>query len=251
MKLKKFPAEFEDLLNKNGKKIMKGHYTSENFGKKGGTPIEVLSNVIDKDVAADCVKILQQNFYGHLKNISSRIDQNAIPAMKKNYSEQLAKTLKMKTLELGVKKSKTNQLAHDCGLMEMLASDSLKAFAEMVTGEPFGSPENNQIICYQHGDYVSPHNDHHPENDNVKNGYYDIHIMFSNEHVQHQWLVYEKNGFLNSTYDIASPSAIAIYKLPFWHYTTPMMAKNNREDDAQRWLLLRSFEMPEKKKIIF
>jgi hypothetical protein len=42
MKLKKFPAEFEDLLNKNGKKILKGQYESDNFGKKGGTPIEGL-----------------------------------------------------------------------------------------------------------------------------------------------------------------------------------------------------------------
>lgn len=248
MKLKKFPAEFEDLLNKDGKKILSGQYTPENFGKKGGTPIEVVKGVIDPAVAADCVRILQQHFYGHLKSIASRIDKDAIPAMKKNYTEKLAKTLKMKTLELGVKKTKTNLLAHDCGLMQMLASDSLKAFAEAVTKEKFGSPENNQIICYQHGDYVSPHNDHHPENDNVKNGYYDIHIMFSNEHVQHQWLVYEKNGFLNHTHDIAAPSAIAIYKLPFWHYTTPMMAKADKEDEAQRWLLLRSFEMPEKKR---
>jgi hypothetical protein len=248
MKLKKFPAEFEDLLNKNGKKILKGQYTSDNFGKKGGTPIEVVKGVIDDAIAADCVTILRENFHGRLKNISSPLDPNAIKSMKKNYSEKLAKTLKMQTLELGVKKTKTNQLAHDCGLMQMLASDSLKAFAEAVTGEKFGSPENNQIICYRHGDYVSPHNDHHPENDNVKHGYYDIHLMFSNEHVQHQWLVYEKKGFLNSTYDIASPSAIAIYRLPFWHYTTPMMAKENKEADAQRWLLLRSFEMPEKKR---
>lgn len=248
MKLKKFPTEFEDLLNKNGKKILKGQYAAENFGKKGGTPIEVVKGVIDDAVAADCVAILKQNFHGRLKNVGSKLDPNAIKAMKKNYSEKLAKTLKMQTLELGVKKTKTNQMAHDCGLMQMMASDSLKAFAEAVTGETFGSPENNQIICYRHGDYVSPHNDHHPENDNVKNGYYDIHLMFSNEHVKHQWLVYEKNGFLNSTYDIASPSAIAIYKLPFWHYTTPMMGKEGKEDEAHRWLLLRSFEMPEKKK---
>lgn len=246
--MKTFPAEFEDLLNKNGKKILNGHYEPGNFGRKGGTPIEVVKGVIDDKVAAHCVRILHQYFFKHLKTIASPIDPKELSGMKKNYTEKLAKTLKMKTLELGVRKSKTNQLAQECGLMQMLASDSLKAFAEAVTKEPFGSAENNQIICYQHGDYVSPHNDHHPENDNVKNGYYDIHIMFSNEHVQHQWLVYEKSGFLNSTYDIASPSAIAIYKLPFWHYTTPMMAKSNKEKEAQRWLLLRSFEMPEKRK---
>jgi hypothetical protein len=34
--------------------------------------------------------------------------------------------------------------------------------------------------------------------------------------------------------------SIAVYQLPFWHYTTPMLARPG-VDDARRWLLLASY----------
>ncbi len=37
--------------------------------------------------------------------------------------------------------------------------------------------------------------------------------------------------------------AISIYKLPFWHYTTPLWGKPGREDAARRWLLLGTFRI--------
>ncbi|MBS1635780.1 MAG: hypothetical protein JST26_07630 [Bacteroidetes bacterium] len=241
--MNRFPTEFEDLLNNQGKAILKNGYAPEDKNDRKRTPIDVLSHVIDTGKAMDCVNILQKTFYKSMKPISSKIDTRELTGMRKNYSERLSKNLRMKTLEIGSSKSKSYELAKSCGLMDMLNSESLKIFGEKVANTPFGSAENNQIICYQHGDYVSPHNDHHPENPNVRNGYFDIHIMFSNPHVQHQLLVYEKKGFLNGTYNIASPAAIAVYRLPFWHYTTPMLGKKGYEDQARRWLLLRSFEM--------
>jgi hypothetical protein len=66
--------------------------------------------------------------------------------------------------------------------------------------------------------------------------------MLSNQSVKHQWLVYEQNGFLNSMKDITSPSGIAVYRLPFWHYTTPLIARPTKINEARRWLLLHSFE---------
>jgi len=38
------------------------------------------------------------------------------------------------------------------------------------------------------------------------------------------------------------PSSVAVYRLPFWHYTTPLLAKRGREAEARRWLLLGSFD---------
>jgi hypothetical protein len=32
------------------------------------------------------------------------------------------------------------------------------------------------------------------------------------------------------------------YRLPFWHYTTPLIAKRGQEARARRWLLLGSFD---------
>lgn len=203
----------------------------------------VIDDIIDERVAGDCMKILNQNFRKLLKPISARIDKEELRNMRENYSEKLAKTLRMQTLEIGGRQSASYEAAARCGLIQLLHSESLRAFGEAVVGNNFGKAENNQLILYQHQDYVSPHNDHHPENPEVRNGYYDMHIMFSNRFVAHQYLIYEKGGFLNGVHDIARPSAIAIYRLPFWHYTTPLLGKRGQEHHAQRWLLLRSFQM--------
>jgi hypothetical protein len=240
--MKKFPEEFSDLLNKKGQHILSGKYKTDKFKSKKNTPVDVLSEVIDEKAATDCIRILQKNFYPLLRPIASRIDPEELINMKKNYSEKLAKNLRMKTLEIGGKNSRSFESAAACGLYQMMHSASLQKFGEMVAGEPFGVAQNNQIICYESGDYVSPHNDHHPEFPSVKDGFFDIHIMFSNAAVQHQLLVYENNGYLNGYYNIAVPVAIAVYKLPFWHYTTPLVPKQKKESTAQRWLLLRSFE---------
>jgi hypothetical protein len=34
---------------------------------------------------------------------------------------------------------------------------------------------------------------------------------------------------------------VNVYRLPFWHFTTPLAAKPGRADDARRWLLLGTF----------
>ena len=34
---------------------------------------------------------------------------------------------------------------------------------------------------------------------------------------------------------------VTCYRLPVWHYTTPMVAKRGREGDARRWVLLGTF----------
>lgn len=241
--MKKFPSEFEDLLNANGKRILNSKQYPSNFTKKGAIPIEVVNNIIDQDTAAKCIAILDKTVYAKLKPISSKINPDELWGMKKNYTERLSKNLRMKTMEIGGPKSRSYEAAQACGLIQMLNSESLRKFGEVVASTRFGTAENNQVICYESGDYVSPHNDHHPENENVKNGFFDIHLMFSNRHVEHQLLVHEQNGYLNQCYDISQPAAMAIYKLPFWHYTTPLIAKPGKEKLARRWLLLRSFEL--------
>ena len=42
--------------------------------------------------------------------------------------------------------------------------------------------------------------------------------------------------------EVTGPSGIAVYRLPFWHYTTPLIARRGREHEARRWLLLGSFD---------
>jgi hypothetical protein len=32
-----------------------------------------------------------------------------------------------------------------------------------------------------------------------------------------------------------------VYRLPFWHYTTPLVGRPGKEDAARRWVLLGTF----------
>jgi hypothetical protein len=53
--------------------------------------------------------------------------------------------------------------------------------------------------------------------------------------------VYERRqGMLNEVEEIGKGMSIAVYQLPFWHYTTPMRARPG-VDGARRWLLLASY----------
>ena len=129
------------------------------------------------------------------------------------------------------------------GLAAMMRSESFVRFAEVVVGGKLErSHWGRQVICYGAGDYTGPHNDHHPQSKVARNGFVDLHIMFSNSAVASQLLVYEEKGFLSQTHEVAVPSSVAVYRLPFWHYTTPLLAKRGRDADARRWLLLGSFD---------
>jgi hypothetical protein len=51
---------------------------------------------------------------------------------------------------------------------------------------------------------------------------------------------------LNEVAEIGKGMSIAVYQLPFWHYTTPMRARPGF-GDARRWLLLASYTIDRKK----
>ena len=232
-----FPKQFSDLLNRRGLQILAGKNNDYTDHK-----IAVAQNIIRPEYVSAILNELEHNIFPVLKNFHTQVPADSIKKMKKNYSEKLAKSMKMKSAELNSRNSIAYRIAYDLGLVDMLCSASYKSMGQALLGAKFGCSMGKQVICYQHGDYVSPHNDHHPENENLKNGYFDIQLMLSNQSVKHQWLVYEQNGFLNSMKDITSPSGIAVYRLPFWHYTTPLIARPTKINEARRWLLLHSFE---------
>jgi hypothetical protein len=41
--------------------------------------------------------------------------------------------------------------------------------------------------------------------------------------------------------DVNTPGGITVYRLPFWHYTTPLTARPGREKAARRWVVLGTF----------
>lgn len=236
---KVFPKEFSDLLNRKGLQILSRKTNIYNDNR-----IAVVPDIIKPEYVSIILQQLE-TLFPVLKNYHTPLPDDIIKKMKKNYSEKLGKSMKIKSSELNSRNSKVYRIATEIGLLEMLSSQSYKTIGEALLDAKFGCSIGKQIICYQSGDYVSPHNDHHPENENIKNGYYDIQLMFCNRQVKHQWLVYENKGFLNKMADITSSSGIAVYRLPFWHYTTPLIGKSQKENEAKRWLLLHSFEFSE------
>ena len=93
------------------------------------------------------------------------------------------------------------------------------------------------LLRYGPGDYAGPHNDHHPENKDARSGYVDLHLSLCGPGVAHQWLVYSRAGHFSEIVSVAKPSTVTAYRLPFWHYTTPLVGKPS----AARWVLLGTF----------
>jgi len=238
-----FPHEFADLLNARGWRLLDRPPRLEAFRRRGATPIALFDDVIDDDVARRAIATLDRAMYPLLRRMRTPIPAEAITKMRVNYGEALKKTVRVKTVTFNSPRSRALEAARRCGLAQMLASETFIRFAEVVAGEPVRrDQQGRQVICYESGDYSGPHNDHHPQRPEARNGFVDFHVMFSNDAVASQLLVYEEGGFLSAAHDVAKPSGIAVYRLPFWHYTTPLIARNGRERAARRWLLLGSFD---------
>lgn len=169
--------------------------------------------------------------------------RKALTGMTENYSEELPKTARVRTSTFNTSRSRVLDAAREIGLEAMMMSKSFLRVAQSVTAAHlYADNWSRQVICYETGDYSGPHNDHHPEREDLRNGFLDLHIMFANPSVAHQMLVYEDRGFLSLSREVTQSPSIAIYRLPFWHYTTPLLAKQGRKDEARRGLLLGSFE---------
>jgi hypothetical protein len=239
----RFPAEFEDLLNRRGRRVLAEGPRLESLIARKQTPILFFDDVIDAGVAAECIRLLDEALYPVLRRMHTPIPREALTGMTENFSEELRKTVRVKTATFNSRSSRCRTAAREVGLDTMLSSASFRRFAQAVTGPNLREDHwGRQVICYETGDYSGPHNDHHPQREVARNGFIDFHIMFSNASVAQQLLIYEQRGFLTETREVTRTPAIAVYRLPFWHYTTPLQAKPGREATARRWLLLGSFD---------
>lgn len=239
----RFPAELDDLLTVRGRRLLNDPPQLEALIAKKKSPLVVLENVIDDGVARECIRLLDEAMFPALRRMYFPIPREALTGMKRNYSERLPKTVRVRTATFNSRKSIALDAAKACGLAQMMASRSCLRIAQSVTAPPLRNDWwARQVICYETGDYSGPHNDHHPEHKATRNGFLDLHVMFSNDDVASQSLIYEERGYLSAVHEVSSRAAIAIYRLPFWHYTTPLVARRGRESTARRWLLLGSFD---------
>jgi len=189
------------------------------------------------------MRLLNERLYETLSMEQSRIPPESITEMTENYIETLPKTIRIKTAFFRKRSARSYRAAEKIGLLRMMRSESFSLFAETLTGLKLDRELGVQVSCYEQGDYAGPHNDHHPEDELFKDGFVDFHVMFRNDAVAHHYLVYEEKGHFSKIVDINVQGGVSVYRLPFWHYTTPLAAKPGREREARRWLLLGTFQI--------
>jgi hypothetical protein len=236
------PREFEDLLTPAGRRVLGGRDPS--VCQALADPRRrfiALDGMVASRKAEALRNVLERALLPHLSRMEAPIPPETIWEMQADYEEWLPKTARVMTAYLENRRSKALAVAREIGLIDLLTSESFVAFAEQVAGRRLDRKGGQQVLCYGPGDYAGPHNDHHPQNARAARGYLDIHLSLANRSVQHQYLVYAKGGHFTEIVPVHSLGGLTVYRLPFWHYTTPLTALPGKEAQARRWLLLGTF----------
>lgn len=233
------PTEFEDLLSANGRRVLAGVHPLCGALANPRTRFLARADLLDRRKVERVRQVLEISLVAELELMERPIPPESISAMRYDYGELLPKTSRARTIYFESRRERGVKAAERIGLARMMRSASFRAFAEALAGRRLAADWGLQVLRYGPGDYAGPHNDHHPENRDAHSGYIDLHLSLCSPGVAHQWLVYSRAGHFSEIVSVAQPATVTAYRLPFWHYTTPLVAKRGR--DAARWVLLGTF----------
>jgi hypothetical protein len=233
------PTQFADLLTRKGRRALDGKIPALNGILKTGTRLIAANDLLDPAKSRAVLGALEASVTRHLTLIDDPVPPETIWGMTRNYSEELPKALRFRTVSMASRRSKGVRAVERLGIQRMLTSDTFGRFAEVISGRRVKPRWGTQLLAYGPGDYVGPHNDHHPENADSRDGYTDIHLTFCTAGVARQSIVYAPLGHFSDEVDVNQLGGITAYRLPFWHYTTPLIAR--RGQHARRWVLLGTF----------
>jgi len=234
------PMEFEDLLSASGKRVLAGTHALCGTLANPRTRFLARDDLLDRRKAERVRSVLEASLVDTLELMERPIPPESISGMRHDYGERLPKTSRAQTIYFESRREPGMKAAERIGLLRLLRSASFRAFAEALAGRKLASGWGLQVLRYGPGDYTGPHNDHHPESKDARGGYIDLHLSLSSPGVAHQWLVYSRAGHFSEIVSVAKPASVTAYRLPFWHYTTPLAARPGRAD-AARWVLLGTF----------
>ncbi len=231
--MKRFPEDFAQLLSGRGRRVLAGRDRAlcgalgrERFVSSGG--------LFDARLVSEVPELLERGFGARMQEMSEPAP--AANASQVSHRDVLPKVGRVLTTPFDGKGDAA--LGDDeTGLATMLRSAAYRAFVERLCGRPVKGPEAIQVLCYRPGDYAGPHTDHQPEDADVRGGYTDVHLTFCTPGVKRQLLVYERESHLSEVAQLSQSGALTAYRLPFWHYTTPLEGTL----ESRRWLVLGSF----------
>ncbi len=231
------PTEFEDLLNRTGRKVLAGTHPLCGALADPRTRFLAADDLLDRPKVTRLRQALEANLANLLEPLAKPIPPESIWEMRRDYGELLPKTTRARTIFFESRREPGVKAAERIGLVRLMRSASYHAFAEALAGRKLASGWGLQVLRYGPGDYAGPHNDHHPENKRAAHGYIDLHLSLCTPGVEHQWLVYSRAGHFSEIASVAAPATVTAYRLPFWHYTTPLVGKPG----SGRWVLLGTF----------
>lgn len=236
--MKRFPEEFSRILSARGRRVLAGKDPLCGAMRRGN--FLAASDLLDRTKARAVTRLLGKTFGRAM--IEMQVGVPAPQRAKRTAGETLHKVVRVLTTPRG-KTTLAYRNAARSGFIKMLYSTSYRDFACALAGETLQGPVAVQVLCYRPGDYAGPHTDYHPEVAEARDGYVDMHMTFCTPGVRHQYIVYEREGHLTEEQSIAHTGGITLYRLPFWHYTTPLQV-HPRRTSARRWLVLGSFFRP-------
>lgn len=239
MRSNAIPAEFEDLLNASGRRVLAGTHALCGALANPRVRFLVRHDLLDRAKVERVRRALERSLKDELELMERPIPPESISDMRHDYSELLPKTSRAHTIYFESRREPGVKAAERIGLARMMRSDSFRAFAAALAGRRLAANWGLQVLRYGAGHYAGPHNDHHPENKDARSGYIDLHVSLCAPEVAHQWLVYSRAGHFSEIVSVAQPAMVTAYRLPFWHYTTPLVTKRGK--DAARWVLLGTF----------
>ena len=231
------PREFEDLLSRAGRRLLAGTHALCGALADPRRRFLAADDLIDRGKAERLRRTLERELAPALEPLEKPIPPESIWDMRRDYAELLPKTSRARTVFFDSPREEGARVARRIGLTAMMRSASFRAFAEALAGASLASGWGLQVLRYGPGDYAGPHNDHHPENARARRGYLDLHLSLCSPGVEHQWLVYSRAGHFSEIASVAGRATVTAYRLPFWHYTTPLVGGPR----AARWVLLGTF----------
>ncbi len=237
--MERFPADFADLLTPKGMRVLRGR--DKTAALTADRPFLHLNGMIDRDRARAAARLLERAMAPLLRPMIRAIPPESITGQTRNHEERLIKTVRVRTAWLERRGSRAFDAAERIGLVAMTRSDAWRGFAEAVSGRTLDPRAGMQVLRYGPGDYSGPHTDHYPENPRASAGYVDLHLSLGCPGAARQFLVYARSGHLSEMVDVNRAGGIAVYRLPFWHYTTPLAPLPGHEREARRWVVLGTF----------
>ena len=236
----RLPSQFADLLSPRGRRALDGRIDALSGVLKTGQRFVFANGLLDSSRSRAVLALLEEHVAPHLTLMESEIPPESIWGMTENYSELLPKTVRARTVTMA-SSSKGARALKRLGVQRLLSSDTFGRFAQMLSGRPVRPRWGTQVLAYGPGDYAGPHNDHHPEDAEARDGYTDVHLSFCTAGVLRQSLVYAPHGHFCEEASVNTLGGITAYRLPFWHYTTPLISRPRPKQVPRRWVLLGTF----------